>query len=229
MNKNDIFNTLLIDSIFKNEIINDEETKECLISGEVLDENHITLKCNHSFNYKYIFNEVKSNKKKVTRYNSTNVKKWSIQCPYCRNIQSGILPYRDTYEKTKYVNWPIDKSFIKYECMYIFKRGKNKDKKCGKISCNKYCKSHYKIMSIKESSEISNQIPIKDKKLIYALCEHILTRGPNKGNICNKKVILHKFKKNDSIDNINLDNYKYKNYYCLCHQKTYGELKKLNN
>lgn len=229
MNKNSIFNTLLIDSMFQNEIIDNNNIKKCLISDNPLDENHITLKCNHSFNYNYILQEVKSNKKKGTRYNSTYVKKWSIQCPYCRNIQNGILPYRDTYEKIKYVNWPPKQCFIKYECMHIFKRGKNKGKKCGKISCDKYCKLHSKQYIKVKSTEISTQTPIKDQKQIYALCEHILTRGSNKGNVCNKKVILHKFKKNDSIDNINLNDYKYKKYYCKCHQKKYGELEVIGN
>ena len=235
MNKNNIFNSLLIDSlfddnfendIFENEIISDTNNK-CLISDEKLNEKHITLKCKHKFNYDSIFYEVKKRKCNITRYNSTKIKRWSIQCPYCRNIQTGILPYEDGYPKLEYVNWPIRHSFNASTCEYIFKKGKNVGKLCGKICLGTHCKIHLKYK--KNPSEISKQIPILYKKQIYALCEHVLSRGQNKGNVCNKKVILHKFKKNESTDNINLNNYKYKKYYCKCHQKLYGELEKLNN
>ena len=230
MNKTDIFNSLLIDSIFENEIItNDVDT--CLISDEPLTDTNIKLKCGHSFNYDSIFNEIKIRKKNICRYNGTKIKMWSIQCPYCRKIQVGILPYLDGYEKIKYVNWPPKHSFCSSKCSYIFKRGKNKGKECGKRCIKKFCKYHYKYNSKnKENIEISNQIPkLFEKKYVYALCEHTLTRGPNKGNQCNTKVILHKFKKNDSTDNINLNDYRYKRYYCKCHQKKYGNLEKLSN
>ena len=223
MNKTDIFNSLLIDSIFENEIItNNVDT--CLISDEPLTDDSVKLKCGHLFNYNSIFNEIKVRKKNITRYNGTRVKMWSIQCPYCRKIQNGILPYLDGYEKIKYVNWPPKHSFFASKCSYIFKRGKNKGKECGKRCSKKFCKYHSKYDN--KNTEISTQIPVEYKNQIYAKCEHILTRGPNKGNVCNKKVILHKFKKNDDIK---LDDYKYKKYYCLCHQKAYGELEKLSN
>ena len=227
MNKNNIFNSLLIESIFENEIVSTNTNNKCLISDEELKDDHITLKCNHSFNYESIFNEILNRKKSVTRYNSTKIKRWSILCPYCRNIQSGILPYKEGFQKVEYVNWPIRHSFNASKCEYLFKKGKNKGKQCGKICLGTHCKVHLKYKKI--PTEISTQIPVLYKKQIYAKCEHIISRGQNKGNICNKKVILHKFKKNDSTDNINLNNYKYKKYYCKCHQKSYGELEKLNN
>ena len=42
------------------EQINDEQT--CLISGSLLEDNHIKLECNHKFNYKHIYNEVHKQK-----------------------------------------------------------------------------------------------------------------------------------------------------------------------
>ena len=40
----------------------DDENDVCLISGSVLDENHITLECSHKFNYVPLYNEIKEKK-----------------------------------------------------------------------------------------------------------------------------------------------------------------------
>ena len=64
----------------------------CLISHEPLDENHVTLTCNHSFNYTALYNEVIKQKTKINTLEITDLKINEIKCPYCRNIQNGLLP-----------------------------------------------------------------------------------------------------------------------------------------
>ena len=66
MNKIDLFNQLLIEGIFENEIV--EET--CLISDDLLEDNYITLNCGHKFNYDSIYNQIKTSKinKRTGRY-----------------------------------------------------------------------------------------------------------------------------------------------------------------
>ena len=42
--------------------------EKCLISDDPLEEDHITLKCGHKFNYSPIYNEIKNQKCKRNRY-----------------------------------------------------------------------------------------------------------------------------------------------------------------
>ena len=65
----------------------------CLITQEPLKENHVTLNCNHSFNYLPLYKDVKNFKQKFVSMDTTNLKKTQIRCPYCRKVQDGLLPY----------------------------------------------------------------------------------------------------------------------------------------
>ena len=56
----------------------------CLISKEILHPNHITLVCNHKFNYIPIYKEVLYQKTKFnTLYEVTKLNYNQINCPYC--------------------------------------------------------------------------------------------------------------------------------------------------
>jgi len=71
---------------------NDENI--CLISKEKLHPNHITLKCNHKFNYMPIYKEVLYQKTKSnTMYEVTKLQPYQIKCPYCRTITNKLLPF----------------------------------------------------------------------------------------------------------------------------------------
>ena len=97
------FNDLLMMSLDDSDEEDDENT--CLISGEKLDETCIKLKCKHSFNYKYLFNELKHQK----MYNGleiTHLSKRQIKCPYCRTIQNGLIPWKEGFAKVNGVNGP---------------------------------------------------------------------------------------------------------------------------
>lgn len=111
---------------------NEEEKKFCLISGEELKENYVTLQCGHSFNYDNIFNELKNQRKK-NRLESHKTSKNEIKCPYCRRIHTGILNHIEGYNKVLNVNCKVvEKINTKINiCSAILKSGKRKGQKCG--------------------------------------------------------------------------------------------------
>ena len=218
MNKIDLFNQLLIEGIFENEIV--EET--CLISDESLEDNYITLNCGHKFNYDSIYNQIKTSKinKRSGRYrNNISVKINQFQCPYCRKIQTGLIPHRNGYDRVVGLNWPpkmYDKKYVK-KCCHIFKRGKNKGKECGILTYDgNYCKKHTKYVSKK----ISNECGLHWKQgRILGICQHILLRGPNKGKKCGSNVRVCTASKKTSVDNMTVTN-----CYCRKHKDKYGML-----
>ena len=57
----------------------------CLISKEPILEN-ITLPCSHSFEYVYLYEELKVQKQRHRNY---------FKCPYCRHVYFGTIPYYD--------------------------------------------------------------------------------------------------------------------------------------
>lgn len=66
----------------------------CLITKEKLEPNHITLICNHKFNYIPLYNEVVNQKNKQNNmYEITKLSSNQIKCPYCRVITNKLLPY----------------------------------------------------------------------------------------------------------------------------------------
>ena len=71
----------------------EEHINKCLITNEPLQENHITLNCNHRFNYVPLFNDILNHKKKYNGMERKCLASKEIRCPYCRNIQNTLLPY----------------------------------------------------------------------------------------------------------------------------------------
>ena len=134
-----------------------DDENNCLISGEKLEDNFINLECNHKFNYKYIYNEVHKQKTQPWHSEVNKVKNTQLKCPYCRNIQTGLLPFRDGFPKVKYVNWPPNLMMLPDECGYIFASGKRKGQVCGKKCSGKYCLSHGKIMLRREKKQLEKE------------------------------------------------------------------------
>ena len=85
-----LFKELL--EIESDEEYDSNEIKVCLITMLPLDNNYITLECGHTFNYDPLFKDVYNHKKLFTRLESTKLKPQELRCPYCRNIQSKLLP-----------------------------------------------------------------------------------------------------------------------------------------
>tara|TARA_B110000908_G_C10058242_1_gene359377 strand:+ start:266 stop:778 length:513 start_codon:yes stop_codon:yes gene_type:complete len=140
-----------------------EETKtteNCLITNEPLEENYIKLSCNHKFNYEAIFYEIIA-QKKYNHLETHRVKKYEIKCPYCRNIQKGLIIWKPPYEKIHKVNWPSSKWYKSNICKFIYKKGQKKDAKCELKCYNQFCKKHS-----------------------FKKCSAILASGKRKGEMC---------------------------------------------
>jgi hypothetical protein len=83
----------------------DDDDNVCLITGEPLKDNFVTLNCKHHFNYDALFKEIYKQKYELNTYKTIylNDQEYSryiksgqdffIKCPYCRNVQFSILPY----------------------------------------------------------------------------------------------------------------------------------------
>ena len=128
----------------------------CLITNKPL-ENPIELVCGHKFNYESIFNEVVKQKKKYNHLEVTRLKNNQIKCPYCRTIQNGLLPYKEGFEKIRFVNYPEALCLLPDKCNYIFASGKKKGMKCAKGCSGEYCNTHKKIMEKREQKKLLKQ------------------------------------------------------------------------
>ena len=153
MNDTNSFNDELMKLLLEE---SDDNVETCLISGDILEDNNVKLECNHKFNYKDIYNEVYKQKLNHGIAKLT-VKTTQLKCPYCRNIQTGLLPYREGYSKVKYVNWPPSLMMLPDECSYTFSSGKRKGQSCGKKCSGKYCLSHEKIMLKREKKKLEKE------------------------------------------------------------------------
>ena len=117
----------------------------CLITNEPLDNTKITLECKHTYNYFNIYMDALKQKNNTT-YSQYILKPYQLRCPYCRNIQDKILPYRclENVKKVYGVNIPNKHSMKVYNCKYIFKKGKNKGMACNKPCDEPFCRLHSK-------------------------------------------------------------------------------------
>lgn len=193
MNKKEVFLNLLLEKEDKS----NNEKERCLISNELLITNHITLKCNHKFNFIELYNEVVEQKTKKILDNS-KLKLNEMKCPYCRSITDNILPYFKYYENKQIrgVNHPPDLSMKLYECTYIDKSLKV----CGKNACitkhGNFCNNHMKY-TIYEEEKITNVEPDIIKtyrtKTITQLKEMLRTHNfkvsGNKQDLINRLII----------------------------------------
>ena len=136
------FNNLL------NIYLNNEEKENddiCLISYENLTEDHVTLQCGHKFNYKYLYDEVVSQKNKKNFNEIVTLLKNEIKCPYCRTIHKKLLPYNSRYPYDKYIM--SKKTEKRNTCIAILKSGPRKGEICNRQCDNNLCYIHrkYKI------------------------------------------------------------------------------------
>ena len=110
-NNLNIFNNLLKEEniIYNNELNDELHDDLCLIDGLRLENNYITLECNHKFNYLSLYNEIVYQKTKKILDNS-KLRINEIKCPYCRNISNKLLPFFKYYEidQIKGVNFPLN-------------------------------------------------------------------------------------------------------------------------
>lgn len=178
--------------------LNNEKKKEdiCLISHSSLEKFHIVLDCKHTFNYIPLYNEVKN--QKIGLSSHVDIKKLNvseIKCPYCRNIQKGILPsypFIKTHNISKKfgINTPEKYVKKKNKCDVIIKSGKRKGEKCNKSCYFEKCKYHLnKEIDTEENNTEENK---KQNKKISRLrkdekCNSIVKSGKNKGKCCSNR------------------------------------------
>lgn len=198
-------NSINIDTHNSN-IIHDNDSNDniCLISKEKLHPNHITLSCNHKFNYIPIYKEVLYQKNKSNpQYEVTKLHQNQIKCPYCRSITNKLLPYIQypNIYFSKVVNALEPDCIPSVKCSHIIKhRAKNiQDTRCNKNALFYetdnvlFCPTHYKLYSSKETNKkdtlkkenIKKTNCFKKSNNNIVKCSAILKSGANAGKPCN--------------------------------------------
>ena len=124
----------------------------------------------NKFNYEAIFYDI-TFQKKYNNLETNKLSKYQVKCPYCRNIQNGLIFWKEPYDKIYNVNWPKSKWYKSNTCKFIFKKGSKKNIQCEYKCYNDFCKKHS-----------------------YSKCQAIISSGKRKGEICNAK----SFKQHDS-------------------------------
>lgn len=176
----------------------------CLISKEPLHPNHITLVCNHKFNYIPIYKEVFYQKTKFNNlYEVTKLNYNQIKCPYCRTITNKLLPFipYPCVKLAKNIHSFGNNCIPVAKCSHVIKKH-NGDGEDGdgdhnahcNAKCNKnalyyetenvlLCPTHYKkYVAKKEASKPG----VSDKPR----CAAVLKSGTNKGKPCNSFISI---------------------------------------
>lgn len=131
----------------------------CLISGEPLDASPVILECGHKFNYYNLFNEIYRQKKILNVNEIRRLKENQIMCPYCRNVQSRLLYWREGYPEIAGVNAPREQTMFPKKCTKVLKSGEI----CGEGTHDELCESHMKIkLKTKKPTKVKNLV-IKDE------------------------------------------------------------------
>lgn len=184
-----------------NETTQDNDDNVCLITGEKLDYNFVTLSCNHSFNYKPLFCEIKGQKTLFNAQETLKLNLNQIKCPYCRCITNYLLPQIPEIHPglVKGVNSPKKYCMKHRQCQWVFKSGKNKNQRCGKdaydCSHGSYCRSHRNLIkrnllkknihsSPSESVQTYNKLTVAALKNL--LREKKLKLGGKKNDLINR-------------------------------------------
>ena len=169
----------------------------CLISKEILHPNHITLVCNHKFNYIPIYKEVLYQKTKFnTLYEVTKLNYNQIKCPYCRTITNKLLPFipYPCVKLAKNIHSSDNNCIPATKCSHIIKKHDGDDDTHCNAKCNKnalyyetenvlLCPTHYKKYVAKKEASKPND---SDKPR----CVAVLKSGTNKGKPCNSFISI---------------------------------------
>jgi len=147
MNNKEFFD--LLNNNLENELENEleDESNLCLISGDRLNNTRIELTCGHKYNYIPLYNEIRNQKHGIRN----NLRCFQIKCPYCRNIQNKILPYRDLIGINKIygVNYPKKYCLMQNKCNIVLKSGPRKGEVCNRLCDSEMCSYHISYMNKK--------------------------------------------------------------------------------
>ena len=158
----------IVENTPENKDYDDKEEDRCLITNEKLTDKHVTLLCNHKFNYYPLYDEIC--KQKYERKNIPKLQVNQIKCPFCRNIQNKLLPNISSMNVKNIlgVNTPNKYCMFLNTCNYIYKVGSKKGQKCMKKCNDERCTQHMKIKNTQTCEK----------------CKFILVKGKNKGKQC---------------------------------------------
>lgn len=154
-NKTMTFNEQLMALLCASDSEEDDEKESCLITGEPLLPNFVSLKCGHKFNYAPLFKELKQQKHNSTHSSleTTHLGIYDIKCPYCRTVQHGVIRYDDCMGPGVIgINWPPQKVYKGNKCKSIIKSGKRKGQPCSRACAEKYCAIHLKKITKKATT-----------------------------------------------------------------------------
>ena len=175
----------------------DKDAEICLISHKTLDENAITLNCNHKFNFFDIYKEVVNQKKKTHSLdkNIQLLKKSEFLCPYCRSVQKELLPHIKNLSMgiNFYigVNSPHNICMPFHECSYKNLSGKLKGVPCGCPAFSydgiTHCNKHYAATQKKLLAPTITNNNNNNNNNNSACCA-IMKSGKNIGCICGAKI-----------------------------------------
>jgi hypothetical protein len=172
----------------------------CLISKEKLHPNHITLKCNHKFNYMPIYKEVLYQKTKSnTMYEVTKLQPYQIKCPYCRTVNNKLLPFipYPSVKLAKNIHSTGSDCIPATKCSYIIKTRTTNNTTTSDSNCDKnalyyeaenllLCPSHYKKHIAKNHTHVTKV----EKASTKPRCTAILKSGVNIGKPCNSIISI---------------------------------------
>ena len=134
-----------------NDAEKEDDASRCLISGDPITRNAITLPCGHVFNYIPLYKEVRASKRQYNNYDSDPVGRFQMKCPYCRQITNNVLPYipsEGLESRLQGVTGPETMCMKHGSCTWTFKRGKSAGTACGKNAFDSehghLCDGHWK-------------------------------------------------------------------------------------
>jgi hypothetical protein len=165
--------------------LNSPNENVCLISKEVLNDNFITLPCNHTFNYIPLYKEVILQKITPNSLETSRLSPYQIRCPYCRLIVNNLLPYipLNNVEKITNVNYPLNKCMKHLDCEQKLKNGNLCSKTAYKINGQIYCDQHWKLINDKKE---------KIQKKVIEWTEEMEKYSKNKTIIDLKQILREK-------------------------------------
>ena len=162
MDINLLNNKDLLNFFIKNDISNNNDDL-CLITNNILEENYITLNCNHKFNYIPIYHELIYQKRQKILDNR-KLKINEIKCPYCRKITNTLIPYYKYYDVKLItgVNYPEKYCMKINECTYSKNNIKCTNSAC-KTQYGLYCNKHIKYNINEEEILINTNKDVYNK------------------------------------------------------------------
>jgi hypothetical protein len=236
-NTNENVNKINENVIISSSIDNTNNTDNfCLITKEKLEPNHITLICNHKFNYVPLYNEVVNQKNKQNNmYEITKLSSNQIKCPYCRVITNKLLPYipYPSVRVVKNVNSYIITSYNSNPEYFLYapkcchERGNNTENKCQKYAVYYekenllLCPQHYKTHLLKQKTSNKKAEKSNPKGAggsgssgSGSGCCAILKSGKNIGKRCGILCV-------EGVEGVSQTNAESESKYCKKHYKIY--------